>query len=135
VNRWNAYVTERLDALERGDGDYTGLQRPSAATVTRARLVAAETFRDTTPTPSVVPDEDGAVCFVWHKNGQDVEITVTEDGAGIWAHGRETGQMWSSPLGVHAGCCEPRVLDMLEASAVIPASAGGPGRRGALIRG
>ena len=78
VTRWGAYVEQRLGELERGEGDYTELRQPSAATVAHARKVAAETFRDTTPTPSVVPDDEGSVLFVWHKNGMDVEMSVSE---------------------------------------------------------
>ena len=116
MTRWGTYVSQRLGEMERGEGDYTGLRQPSAATVAHARKVAAETFRDTTPTPSVVPDDEGAVLFVWRKNGMDVEIAVTEDGASIWAHHRASGQMWSSDfLADHWTCCVPRVMDALEA--------------------
>lgn len=115
VTRWGAYVEQRLGELGRGEGDYTELRRPSAATVAHARKVAAGTFRDTTPAPSVVPDDEGSVLFVWHKNGHDVEICVTETGADIWARHRATGDEWESPLPDHAGCCVPRVLDALEA--------------------
>ncbi len=116
MTRWGAYVEQRLGELERGEGDYTELKQPSVATLARARQVAAETLRDTTPTPSVVPDEEGSVLFVWHKNGVDAEITVTEDEASVWVHHRETGAMWSSPLSEHRSCCLPRVLDRLESS-------------------
>lgn len=114
MTRWGAYVEQRLGEMERGEGDYTELRRPSAATVARAREVAAGTFRDSTPTPSVVPTADGGIDFVWHKNGYDVEITVTETEADIWARQRATGDEWASPLPDHAGCCIPRVLDALE---------------------
>ena len=114
MTRWGAYVSQRLDEMERGEGDYTELRQPSAATVANARRVAAETFRDTTPTPSVVPTADGGIDFVWHKNGYDAEICVTETEADIWARHRVTGAEWSSPLLDHEGCCVPRVLDALE---------------------
>jgi len=114
MTRWGAYVGRRLGELERGEGDYTGLRQPSAATIANARRVAAETFRDTTPTPSVVPTADGGIDFVWHKNGYDVEICVTEDEADMWARQRATGDEWASPLPDHDRCCVPRVLDALE---------------------
>jgi hypothetical protein len=98
VTRWGAYVEQRLGEMERGEGDYTELRQPTAATVAHARRIAAGTFRDTTPTPSVVPTADGGIDFVWHKNGYDVEITVTETEARIWAHQRETGDTWNSSL-------------------------------------
>lgn len=115
VTRWGTYVEQRLSELERGEGDYTELRRPSAATVARAREVAAETFRDSTPTPSVVPTADGGIDFVWRMNGYDVEICVTEAEADIWARHRATGDEWASPLPDHDQCCVPRVLDALEA--------------------
>ena len=96
--RWGAYVEQRLTELERGDGDFTGLQHPTATTVQHARRVAAETFRDTTPTPSVVPTEEGDVAFAWHKNGMDAEIEVSETGAEFWVHDRVTGEVDSGPL-------------------------------------
>ena len=117
ASRWAAYVEQRLGELERGEGDYTGLRRPSAAAVTHARAVAAGLFRSTTPTPSVVPDEEGAVAFVWHKNRMDVEILVDEMAASIWVHDRDSGQEWCSPVTEHRSCCLPRVLDRLEGEA------------------
>ncbi len=114
VTRWGAYVGQRLGELERGEGDYTELRCPSAATVARARKVAAETFRDGTPTPSVVPNADGGIDFVWHKNGYDVEICVTETEADIWARQRATGDEWAAPLPDLDQMCIPYVLDALE---------------------
>ena len=107
MSRWGAYVSQRLGELERGEGDYTGLKQPSAATVAFARRMAAETFRDTTPTPSVVPTPDGGIDFVWHKNGYDVEWCITEGEAEFWAHHRPTGQMYDEQ-------CMQLVLDALE---------------------
>ena len=98
--RWGAYVEQRLGELERGEGDYTGLRRPSAATVAHARKAAAETFRDTTPAPSVVPTDDGGIDFVWHKNGYDVEWCVTEAER---SSGRGTGDREDVRRAVHAG--------------------------------
>jgi hypothetical protein len=123
VSRWGAYVTQRLDELERGEGDYTDLKRPSAATVAHARKVAAETFRDSTPTPSVVPTADGGIDFVWHKNGYDVEWCITEGEAEFWAHCRATGAMYDEQ-GVQV------VLDALEGVG----DRGGHGPAGAMAR-
>ena len=86
-----------------------GLRRPSAATVAHARRAAAEAFRDTTPTPSVVPTADGGIDFVWHKNGYDVEWCITEVNAEFWAHHRATGKMYDEQ-------CMQIVLDALERS-------------------
>ena len=107
MSRWGAYVEQRLGELERGEGDWTGLQRPSALTVAHARKVT-ELFRDTTPTPSVVPTADGSIDFVWSKNGYWVELTVTEQASEFWAHCRPTGQIYDEE-GMQL------VLDALEA--------------------
>ena len=107
VSRWGAYVERRLGELERGEGDYTGLRRPSAVTVAHARKVT-ETFRDTTPTPSVVPTADGGIDFVWRKNGYDVELSVTGEDSEFWARCRPTGQLYDEQ-GMQL------VLDALEA--------------------
>ena len=114
VSRSSGYVTQRLDELERGGGDYGGFRRPSAATVAHDRVVAAQVFRDTTPTPSVVPDEDGNVLFVWHKNGIDAEVTVSATVADVWVHDRNLGDMWSGSMEEYSGCCVKRLLDHLE---------------------
>lgn len=112
-------MEQRLGELGRGDGDFTDLKRPSAATVSRARGVAAATFRQDTPTPSVVPTEDGEVAFIWHKNGIDAEITVEESGpVHVWAHDRGLGESWSGSLDDHRTCCVARLLDELEREAV-----------------
>jgi hypothetical protein len=114
VSRQGPYVARRLGELERGEGDYTGLKRPSAATVARAREVAVRTFRDSTPAPSVVPDEDGNVLFIWHRNGIEAEIAAGEDCVSVWAHHRDTEAEWWGSLEEHLGCCVRRLLDVLE---------------------
>ena len=106
VTRWGTYVEQRLGELERGEGDYTDLCKPSAAVVASARRLAAETFRDGTPAPSVVPTADGGIDFLWARNGYDAEFTVTEAGAEFWARQRSTGRQWD--------VLAPEVLDALE---------------------
>ena len=82
--RWYQYVTERLNQLERGEGDFTGLKRPSKEIVDVARTFANSFFTYYTPTPSVVPDEDGNVVFVWHKSGRKLEIIVGLEDVTVW---------------------------------------------------
>jgi hypothetical protein len=84
ATRWGQYVNRRLDAIASGDGaadweEETGDPYPTPERVERARAVANQWFRVTTPTPSVVPGDDGAVEFVWHKNQIDVWLEVGAD--------------------------------------------------------
>jgi hypothetical protein len=95
---WARYVNQRLIELGEGQFDFTGLQIPSAATIDRARSIAFETLRDDTPTPSVVPSEDGAVLMVWRRSGWDVEFRVTESDADIWARRRADSTEWYGPF-------------------------------------
>lgn len=78
--------------------------------------MAAGTFRDSTPTPSVVPGTDGEVCFIWRRNGLDVEIEVSETGADIWVYepDRDPKRVWDGSLEDHGPCCVRRVLAALE---------------------
>lgn len=80
----NEYISQRLAELRDGRGDYTGLKRPTAQTIDRAEKVAQELFDPYIPTPSVVPDEEGNICFVWHKGGFSVELAVTPEKIEFW---------------------------------------------------
>jgi hypothetical protein len=96
--RWQPYVSQRLDAMARGEGDWTGLQRPTQDTLRKALFLATGLFLNTTPTPSVVPGELGEVTFVWHKAGWHLEIAVLADGNLVWAHRKATGTMLMGPV-------------------------------------
>ena len=114
MTRWGAYVSKRLDELERGEGEFEGLQRPSAGAIMSAREVATSVFLDDTPTPSVVPTESGDVAFIWHKNGIDAELDVNETEADLWVRDRASGESWGGAVADHRGCCVARLLDRLE---------------------
>jgi hypothetical protein len=98
-SRWRGYVTARLAKLSRGEGDFTGLMQPSEEVVERARILAASLFSHNTPTPSVVPGEDGEVLFIWRKSGWEIEIEVGDEGVSVWAHELPSGVTYSGSLG------------------------------------
>jgi hypothetical protein len=54
-----------------------------------------------TPTPSVVPSDEGGVTFVWHKGGWDVEVQVDPVETTVWAQSRRTGTTWYGSLDDH----------------------------------
>lgn len=98
TSRWASYVYRRLDEIEEGQGDFTGLQRPDQVLVARARYIAGTVFAPTTPTPSVVPTEDGEVAFIWRKGGWHLQLTVNHRHTEVWAHHVSSGNIWSGAL-------------------------------------
>jgi hypothetical protein len=98
-SRWRRYVDRRLSQLERGEGDFTGLQRPINAVVERARVISNTLFRADTPTPSVVPSEDGNIQFIWHKAGWELEIEVASEEVNVWARCGASGAVFYGSLG------------------------------------
>lgn len=115
MSRWGPYVRQRIDDLKSGNGreDWEG-QWPGPAVAEAAWMVAVGTFRDGTPTPSVVPTEDGWVAFVWHKNGHDAELEVGPEEASLWIYDKASGETWDGNVADHRGCCVQRLLDALE---------------------
>ncbi len=97
-SRWHKYVAQRIDELRAAKYDFTGLKVPPKIVVDRAWGVAATLFKADTPTPSVVPSEDGDVMFVWHKAGWDLEIEVGAEEIMLWAHDRHAGTVFSGSL-------------------------------------
>lgn len=97
-SRWYRYVSVRLRELREGKYDFTGFKVPASDVVEHARQVATTLFRPHTPTPSVVPSEDGDVLYIWHKAGWDIEIGVGAEGATVWIQERSTGREWYGSL-------------------------------------
>jgi hypothetical protein len=96
--RWHKYVAQRIEDLRAAKYDFTDLKIPPRFVVDRAWGVAATLFKADTPTPSVVPSEDGNVLFVWHKSRWDLEIEVGAEEIVLWAHDRRTGTGFSGSL-------------------------------------
>lgn len=97
-SRWHKYVFQRIEELRAAKYDFTDLKVPSAHVVDRAWGVASTFFKPDTPTPSVVPSEDGDVLFVWHKAGLELEIEVGSEEIVLWAHNRRAGTVFSGSL-------------------------------------
>jgi hypothetical protein len=100
--RWFNYVNRRLnefvhypDAVLDNDDSYP---KPPLSTINDAWLVAYQMFDSRTPTPTVVPAEQGGVEFEWHKHGWDLVISVLEEETSVWARNRSVGENWSGPL-------------------------------------
>jgi hypothetical protein len=108
-SRWRSYVLQRIGELRKGTGDFTGLRKPSALVVDRAWLLATVLFRSDTPTPSVIPSEDGEVLYVWHKAGWDLEISVGSEEIAVWAYDRNGGTTFSGSFAEERA----RLLDLL----------------------
>jgi hypothetical protein len=96
--RWRGYIWQRLAELEDGAGDFTGLHRPSPATIELARRSIPRLLGVSVAAPSVVPDEDGAVVLVWRRKGWDIEVTfMAGRAAQIWGRSRANGGEFSGP--------------------------------------
>lgn len=96
--RWGGYVTRRIAEILVGAHDFTGLKIPVDRTGRRAWELALKLFHPETPTPSVLPSEDGEILFVWHKAGWDIEISIGSEETEIWAHNRRSGQEFSGSV-------------------------------------
>jgi len=98
-SRWWIYVRRRLDDLrelrEQPDGE---TPVPSARALRRAPAEAVRFMKARTPTPSVVPTPEGAVQFVWHKGGWDIDIEVSDNETTVWVDNRDTGASWHGSL-------------------------------------
>jgi hypothetical protein len=90
--RWGGYVYRRLSEILVGAHDFTGLKVPSDKVGRLAWDTAINFLSWDTPTPSVLPSEDGEILFVWHKAGWDIEISVGSEEAEVWAYNRRSGE-------------------------------------------
>ncbi len=96
-SRWFHYVARRLAELATGQS-VSDMPAPSAVLCNEAFRVAEWLFDPDTPTPSVVPSEDGAVLFVWRSQPLELEIEIGPEEASVWAYERSRGIIWSGLL-------------------------------------
>ncbi len=100
--RWLPYVMTRLSELlhlaYELDDD---VPPPHPETIQRALPELVRFMRSDTPTPSVVPTFDGAVQFVWHKGGWDIEVEVGPKETLLWAQRRDGDASWHGSLDEH----------------------------------
>jgi hypothetical protein len=100
--RWFNYLYRRLCQLEQYSevemDDSENYPKPPVAAIAQAWNVACNLFRIDTPTPSVVPAEEGGVEFAWHKYGWDLVISMLAKETTVWARNKLVGENWSSPL-------------------------------------
>ncbi len=89
-SRGGEYVKERLDRIESAIDRENGSSYPDSAIVNKARLFYDSMFGSRTPTPSVVPSEDGGISFVWHKGGFDLDIEVGDSEVYVCVYHRES---------------------------------------------
>jgi hypothetical protein len=115
--RWLPYVVTRLGELAHlayePDDDVSS---PHPEAVKRALPELVRFMGSDTPTPSVVPTFDGAVQFVWHKGGWDIEVEVGPKETLFWAQRRDGTTAWHGSLDEHLDTIRA-VLSNLESPA------------------
>ena len=97
-SRWQKYVHQRIEEMRNGEDDFTELPQPTLPIIDYAWQVATRILRPDTPTPSVVPSDEGNVVYVWHKARWDLEIEVGPEEVTVWAHNQKTGEIFSGSL-------------------------------------
>ena len=86
--RWLTYVASRLLQMAQHNRQPNEIY-PDVRILQRAWSEAIDLFHTNTPTPSVVPSDDGGVLFIWHKGGWDLEIEVRESSSVVWGRTRK----------------------------------------------
>lgn len=103
--RWFNYVERRLNYLENytssGPDEEGSYPEPPSETIKETWRIVHNLFDGTTPTPTVVPAEEGGVQLTWHKHGWDLVISVLPEETSVWARNRLVGENWSLPLSEH----------------------------------
>ena len=116
--RWFNYLKRRLDYLQNYQvpdaADDDAYPKPPEETIKRAWQVAYKLFDVDTPTPSVVPADEGGVEFAWHKNGWDLVISALPEETLVWARNRSLGERWSFVLSEQWGRRVQSILGTLK---------------------
>jgi hypothetical protein len=100
IPRWLHYIDKRLDKIARSTPqELDGYVPPTEKTIASARAFVYDNFRSGTPTPSVVPLVQGGIQFIWHKGDWFVEVSISEEGATVWARNPVNGELLKGPLG------------------------------------
>lgn len=94
VPLWRTYLQQRLDDFSGADSPGSPSRDALAATWhIVSRLLAHES-----PTPSVVPGDEGSVELVWQRGGWHIELEIGPREAYVWAKERDSGETWSGDL-------------------------------------
>lgn len=95
---WQQYLERRLGDFSREPrlDDY-----PKGDTLIYAWNVVVGLLPSDSPTPSVIPGDDGVVELIWEKHGWHLEIEIGQGATWIWAKDRSTGEAWSGDLTEH----------------------------------
>ncbi len=94
--RWRPHVTDRFRALAESS-DLEGY--PSLEVLNEALQRIEFLLHPTTPTPSVLPGEDGTVELIWQRLGRDLQIVLgDEEGDWFWTRDRKTMDREGGPL-------------------------------------
>ncbi len=91
---WQSYLGERLSDLALNKT----VEYPDGDALRAAWNVADGLLDHWSPTPSVVPGDEGTVDLVWQRGGWHVELEIGSREVFVWARDRETGETWSGDL-------------------------------------
>jgi hypothetical protein len=84
---------EALTALAHGWDSYGGQPVAADAAMGAVRFLA-ETAYPELPEPAVVPLADGGVQIEWHRGGLDIEVTFSDEHAGMYVEDLAGGEAY-----------------------------------------
>lgn len=98
-SQWKPYVYRRLVEMQLRRVAFEPAEYPSEETLWRAWHLINSILDSDTPTPSVVPGDEGGVRLVWHKGDWDTELEIEANDVFVWARNHRTGETWHGGLG------------------------------------